>query len=59
MAEDYLFKADRESRVEWSVMNFVTKDYCKSLIEPVFVIPNYGILTKFGQEYVKKECYSE
>ena len=35
----YLRNKDREVRVEWSVMNFVTPDYCKCLVEPQFVIP--------------------
>ena len=28
----YLHNSDREGRVEWSVMNFVTPDYCKCLV---------------------------
>ena len=40
-------------------MNFTTKDYCKCLVEPVFMIPKYGKLTKFQKEYMSKECFRE
>ena len=37
--KDYLHQPGKQTRVEWSVMNFVTKDYCKCLVEPYFLVP--------------------
>jgi hypothetical protein len=57
--KDFLFDESREGRVEWSVRNFVTKDYCKCLVEPEFVLPEYGKLDRYQKEYAKKECFVE
>ena len=40
-------------------MNFVTKDFCKCLIEPKFIIPEYSLMSKFQEEYMRKECFRE
>lgn len=40
-------------------MNLVTKDYCKCFVEPVFEVPKYAQLTRFQQEYVRKQCFEE
>jgi hypothetical protein len=56
---DFVHSSARESRVEWSVMNLVTKDCCKCLVEPVFLLPAYAQSTRFQQEYLRRECFNE
>lgn len=57
--QDFLYSASRESRVEWSVLNLVTKDCCKCLVEPVFLTPAYAASSRFQQEYLRRECFNE
>ena len=55
--EHFVHGDAREGRVEWSVLNLVTKDYCKCFIEPVFQVPKYADLRPYQKQYVGRECF--
>ena len=58
-SKHYLHRPSHEARVEWTVLNFVSRDYCKCLVGPEFLTPKFGLIDKYQQEYVKKRCYEE
>lgn len=39
--------------------NFITNDYSKCLLTPVFTVPEYANLNKYQKEYLDKECMME
>lgn len=40
-------------------MNIVTRDFCKSFIEPVFILPPHPLNNKYQKEYTGKECFTQ